>query len=435
MQNVQGFVRAAAALTRLLVCICFGISPALGQATKTWVDDEVQRTTPEVVAAYKEIHEHPELGKQELRTAEFVRRHLKAAGYTNFISEPTLPTAVIAVLDTGRPGKIIVLRAELDARPGDEKVGVDYKSQEPGKMHSCGHDAHSAMLLTVANILLRHKEQLHGKFVFLFQPAEETPGGADDIVRDGILNSLKADMIFAQHVTPGLPVGAVQVAPGPVMASSTYFTVKVHGLGSHAASPEAGSDVVRVAGDLASAMSEFPARHFNVLEQATVVSVTHFEAGQHNALNKIPEDAEFEGTLRTFANAGTPEFKRIVGPIEEYVTKLAEANRVTAVIEWRTGSPISSNDPKLFHELVPELIRSWDGPFETENQRSMYSEDFAYYTSILPSLYFSLGISDGTRGTHGVHTDEFDISLESLPRGTKFLITLALVAQNHRASE
>lgn len=431
--NREDWSRHVRSLLRFLSILFTGLSLGAGsilsQSAAPWLDSEVQKIMPKLTTTYEGIHEHPELGKQEVKTALLVREYLKTVGYTDFVPEPTLPTAVIALLDTKKPGKVVVLRSELDARPGNEKADVEYKSQEAGKMHSCGHDAHTAILLAAAEILMRHKDQLSGKFVFLFQPAEETPGGADDIVRDGILQKVQADMIFAQHVAPGLPVGTMQVAPGPIMASSTYFTVNVHGADSHAASPETGADVVRVAAELASAMSSFPARHLNVLDQPTIISITHFEAGQHSALNRIPGDAVFEGTLRSFSDAGSAEYKAMIAALDAHIGGLGKANSVTATIEWRTGSPVATNDAKLLRTIVPVLTRTWDGPLLTDNQRSMYSEDFAYYTSILPSLYFSLGISDGTRGMHGVHTDEFDISLDALPKGAKFLVTLALAAQ------
>lgn len=411
-----------------LLATTLSSSRVLAQNAPSWLDDEVKRINPQVVSNYKQIHEHPELGKREVQTAALIRAELQRSGFSTFVPEPTLETAVIATLDSGRPGPVIVLRAELDARPGTEKVNIVYKSKDPEKMHSCGHDAHAAILLATADILARHKGDLKGKYVFLFQPAEETPGGADDIVNDRILEKLHADMIFAQHVTPGLPVGTMQVQPGPIMASSTYFTISVHGNGSHAASPELGSDVIRVAAEMASGLSTFPARHFSVVDEPMVISVAHFEAGQKNALNKIPEDAVFEGTIRSFVSNDSVEGKQLTARLEEYVSGIAAANHVTVKIEWRAGSPVSINAPELFDRIVPKLSKAWKGQFLTDGEKSMYSEDFAYYTKAVPSLYFSLGISDGVRGTHNVHTDEFDLSLDALPVGVRFLVTLATVA-------
>jgi amidohydrolase len=420
---------------RVLLILAFvGASTTMNARSDgpTWLPGEIKRVSASVVDGYEQIHEYPELGKKEFRTAEFGRSRLKQVGFTEFVVEPTLPTAVIAVLNTGRPGRVIVLRSELDARPGDEKAPVEYKSRIPGVMHSCGHDAHTAMLLGVAEILFRHSDSLAGKIVFLFQPAEETPGGADDIVRDGILPQLHASMIFAQHVAPGLPVGTIQVSPGPIMASSTYFTATVHGPGSHAASPQDGADVVRSAAELVNDMSLFPARHLDAISHPAVVSITHFEAGDHKALNILPEDAIFEGTVRSYDEVGANNENSVIYALNKYMISRAAANSVALSIDWRIGAPVSINDTKLFNLLVPTLAGLWSGPFLTQGQRSMYSEDFAYYTSQIPSIYFSLGIAKGDRGIHGVHTNEFDISLDALSQGTEFMSLLAVVAGQHQ---
>jgi N-acetylcysteine deacetylase len=195
----------------------------------------------------------------------------------------------------------------------------------------------TAILIATAEILFKHRKELRGKYVFLFQPAEETPGGADDIVNDHILEKLGADLVFAQHVAPGLAVGTMQVSPGPIMASSTYFTVRVQGNGSHAATPESGSDVVRLAAEMVSAFSNFPARHFSALNEPVVVSVTHFEAGDSKALNKIPNEATFEGTIRTFAAMDSPQGKAILHKLDEFLSKTAAANGASATVTYHTG--------------------------------------------------------------------------------------------------
>jgi amidohydrolase len=179
---------------------------------------------------------------------------------------------------------------------------------------------------------------------------------------------------------------------------------------------------------MASGLSTFPARLFSVLDEPMVISVARFEAGQKNALNKIPEDAVFEGTIRSFVSSDSAEGKQLTARHEEYVSGIAAANHVTLKVEWRAGSPVSINTPELFDRIVPKLSKAWKGQFLTDGEKSMYSEDFAYYTKALPSLYFSLGISDGVRGTHNVHTDQFDLSLDALPVGVRFLVTVATVA-------
>jgi amidohydrolase len=398
-----------------------------GQSPASWTEPEVVAMTASTIADYETIHQTPELGKEEIRTASFILQRLHAVGYTKFIAEPTLPTAVIAVLDSGNPGPTIVLRAELDARPQQEKAAVSYASKVPGKMHSCGHDAHAAMLLNAASILFRHRMDLHGKLVLLFQPAEETPGGADDIVRDGILTALQADYIFAQHVAPGLPVGTIQVAPGPIMASSTYFTVNVSGAGAHAADPQESSDIVKTAASLVVDLTNFPARHLDVVARPTLISIVRFQSGDPKATNILPKDAAFGGTLRSFEDITTTGHKPdgLLTVLNVFLQSRAAAEHATVTVDWHNGSPVAVNDSQTFQLVVPVISQAWRGIFSTSDQRSMYSEDFAFYSSIVPSLYFSLGVQGHGHGIHPVHSEEFDIDLEALPQGLRLLLELA----------
>jgi amidohydrolase len=398
-----------------------------GQSLAPWTESEVTAMTVSTVEDYKTIHRTPELGKEEFKTSAFISQRLRSLGYTNFVKEPTLPTAVIAVLDSGNPGPTIVLRSELDARPQQERAPVSYASEITGKMHSCGHDAHASMLLNAAAVLIKHRQDLHGKLVFLFQPAEETPGGADDIVRDGILPALQADYMFAQHVAPGLAVGTIQLGSGPVMASSTYFTVSVQGVGAHAADPEESSDIVKTAANLVLDMTDFPARHLDVVARPTVISIVRFQAGDLKATNILPTDAEFGGTLRSFediTNTGQkPE--GLLTAISAYLQSRAFAEHATVKVNWRNGSPVAVNDPDTYQRVAPAIAKNWKGIFDSSDQRSMYSEDFAYYSSVVPSLYFSLGVQGHGHGTHPVHSEEFDIDLDALPQGLRLLLQLA----------
>src|SRR4029077_16525947 len=171
-------------------------------------------------------------------TSKLVRRRLEELGFTQFVDVASLPTAVVAMMDTGRPGKTIALRSELDARPGTEATGLPFSSTVPNRVHSCGHDAHAAILLGVAEVIKTNESLFAGRIVFVFQPAEETAGGADDIVRENVLSKLGVEAMLAQHSAPGLAVGKFQVSPGAIMAGSSYFTVDIKGKGGHAATPD-----------------------------------------------------------------------------------------------------------------------------------------------------------------------------------------------------
>src|SRR3569623_1332460 len=242
----------------------------------------IDEALPVARAAYAFLHTNPELGKKEVKAHAYLTERLRAFGYTEFVSSPSLPTAVIAVLDTGRPGPTIALRAEMDARPlpdgADEPADHMPRSQVKGVMHNCGHDAHAAILLGVAAMLRNHAGQLSGKIVFLFQPAEAVAGGADDIVRDGTLEKLGVPRIFAEHSAPGMPVGTVGVSPGDTLAGSNYFKLVLTGRSSPAAAPADGDDVALGAMKVAEEISELPARRRDISSRPAVVSKTNIAA-------------------------------------------------------------------------------------------------------------------------------------------------------------
>jgi len=399
----------------------------------------IDEALPVARAAYAFLHTNPELGKKEVKAHAYLTERLRAFGYTEFVSSPSLPTAVIAVLDTGRPGPTIALRAEMDARPlpdgADEPADHMPRSQVKGVMHNCGHDAHAAILLGVAAMLRKHAGQLSGKIVFLFQPAEEVAGGADDIVRDGTLEKLGVTRIFAEHAAPGMPVGTIGVAPGDTLAGSNYFKLMLSGRSSHAAAPSDGDDVALGAMKVAEELSELPARRLDISSRPAVVSITNFTANS-GAANVLPGSAEIDGTIRayedpTVAPPGGPSLKDIV---TARVAAVAAAYGLTpSWKEFRVAAPPTRNDPTLFAATAPVLAGAFPGRVDTTAYRSMYSEDFAYYTSRTPALYFSLGIAKDGLGGAGVHTAGFSIHPDALRSGMNLMALLAEIGTSGKA--
>ncbi|HEX4736706.1 MAG TPA: M20 family metallopeptidase [Allosphingosinicella sp.] len=389
--------------------------------------------------AYDYLHRNPELGKKEVKAHDYLTAKLKALGFTNFAPSPSLPTAVIAVLDTGRPGPTIALRSEMDARPlpngGVEPASHSPRSEIAGVMHNCGHDAHAAILLGVAALIKQNVGHFSGKIVFLFQPAEETPGGADDIVRDGTLQTLGVQKIFAEHSAPGLPVGTIEIAPGDTLAGSNYFKLQLSGRSSHAAAPFDGDDVALGAMKVAAELSELPARRLDISNRPLIVSITNFTAAS-GASNVLPAAAEIDGTIRAYedpivAPAGGTSLKDLI--VARAAAVSAAYGLTPTWIEFRVASPPTRNDPGLFGEVVPLLKSAFTGTVDTNPGRSMYSEDFAYYTPKIRSLYFSLGIAKGVLGTGGVHSADFTIHPDALKVGITLMTLLAEIGSTGHA--
>lgn len=398
----------------------------------------IEAALPVARDAYFFLHTNPELGKKEVKAHDYLISKLKALGYTEFVASPSLPTAVIAVLDTGRPGPTIALRSEMDARPlpdgMDEPASHSPRSQVTGVMHNCGHDVHAAILLGVAALLKQNSDKLSGKIVFLFQPAEETPGGADDIVRDGTLDKLGVTRIFAEHSAPGMPVGTIGLSPGDTLAGSNYFKLQLKGRSSHAAAPFDGDDVALGAMKVAEDMSEVPARRLDISSRPAIISITKFSAVS-GASNVLPATAEIEGTIRayedpTVAPPGGSSLKDIV---TARVAAVAAAYGLTPNwTEFRVASPPTRNDPALSATTIPALAAAFPGKLDSSASRSMYSEDFAYYTAKTPALYFSLGIAKDGLGNGGVHSADFTVHPDALKAGMTLMTLLAEIGTTGR---
>jgi len=375
---------------------------------------------------YEHIHAHPEIGNKEFETSKLIRTELEQAGYTEFVDSPSLKTEVITVMRTGRPGPTICLRAELDALAISEETECNFSSTVPGMMHACGHDAHAAMLLGAA-LELKNDPNVNGNIVFLFQPAEEVKGGADDIISDSTLQKLGVEKVFGQHVFPGLPVGVIRIAPGPVLAGSNYYSVKVSGRGSHAAYPHQGDDVPMCIANIISGLTSLPARKMNVLEEPCIMSVAWIECDTAKTYNVLPEECSFGGTVRAYIdiadsiqNGGTIE-----SLMNDYITNTAEAYGCTAELKLRRGAPPTTNDLALCEAMLSAPDKFPALRADGESIKRMTAEDFSYYTQVFPCLYFSLGVAKEGLGEVGLHQSKFSIHPDALEVGTEFLIWLA----------
>lgn len=387
-----------------------------------------------VVAWRRDIHEHPELGNEENRTAQLIAAELKRLGLE--VQTGVARTGVVGILKGGKPGRVVALRADMDGLPLTETSGLAYAStvktvylgQPVGVMHACGHDTHVAMLLGAAEVLSQVKKDLPGTVKFLFQPAEEgslpgVVGGARLMVQEGVLDKPKVDAVFGLHIEAGTPVGQLTYRPRGEMASSDRFTVKVLGRGAHGAKPWASVDPVVTLAEIITALQTIVSRQVDLTQDAAVVTVGTVQAGVR--YNVIPPDATLSGTIRAFSPKTQAQ---IWAAIKRTASGIAAANGATAEVTIEPYVPVTYNDPALTARMLPTLQRTAGTANVTEIKAVTGAEDFACYQEKVPGLFFFLGgmmpgTDPATVADH--HTAGFKIDENAFPLGVKTLATLA----------
>jgi len=380
------------------------------------VDTLIREVLPSAVALRHEIHQDPELAFQEHRTAERICRCLEALGALT-IRRNVARTGVVAVLNADRPGPCVAFRADMDALPIHEQTNLPYASRREGVMHACGHDGHVACLVATAAVLARIREDLPGKVVFLFQPAEEGGGGARLMCEQGVLDDPKVDALFALHGWPNLPVGSIHVRAGPVLAGSRILSITIHGRGAHAAQPHQAVDPVVVAAHVITAIQNVVSRCTDPLEPV-VVTIGRLWAG--TAENIIPDQACMEGTVRALSEE---TLQRTAELVRRIATHTAEAFAARADVSLRAGYPATVNDAALAG-LVEQVGLELLGPdaVVTDAPPTMGTEDFAYYAQRVPAVMFRLGIRPpGAADYPPGHSPRFDFNDEALPVGIRML--------------
>ncbi len=392
------------------------------------VDAEIKAAaealTPGLAAVRRDLHMNPELGNREVRTGNLVAQKLRALGLE--VRHPVGKTGVVGILRGARPGSVAALRADLDALPIQEKSGVPYQSQNPGVMHACGHDAHTAMVLGAAEILAALKDRLSGSVVFLFQPAEEGPpegeeGGAPLMVKEGVLEDPKVDAVFGLHVDPALGVGSVGWAVGPVFAAADTFTIEVAGRRTHGAYPHLGLDPIPVAAQMIQALQLIVSREIDA-QNPKVLTIGSVHGG--NRHNILADQVRLEGTLRTLDETIR---QRIKDAMKRTVAGVAAAHGTQASLNFRgAGNPATLNNEALTRASIASLVRVY-GPERTlEVKPQMGAEDFSAFANRVPGLYIKVGVRNQARGiTANIHTEDFDLDEAALPLGARALSTLA----------
>jgi amidohydrolase len=392
------------------------MDPQLLQAVRRHVQD----VTDFVVATRRDIHAHPELGNQERRTPALIAATLKELGLEP--QEAVGGTGVLTVLRGTQPGPTLALRADMDALPLHEESDRPYRSRVPGVMHACGHDGHVAMALGAARVLHALRDHLRGCVKFLFQPAEETYGGASEMIAAGCLTGAPAvDAIFGLHLEPLDPVGELRVRSGPIMASSDALRIVVHGTGGHASEPHDCIDPVPVAAQVITNLQTMVTRRFDV-KHPVVLTITYLQAG--SAFNVIPPEVVMAGTVRTVdpaVRAAMPQ------RIEHLVRHTAEAFGATAEVDYVRGSGVVVNHER-FTDLVRRVVRSTRGETAVTEMPHpvMGAEDFGLYLERVPGTFAFLGARPAHQAPFPCHHPQFDIDERALPVGVEVLSTVAL---------
>jgi amidohydrolase len=400
----------------------------------TDVDRVAHEAMPLVVAWRRDFHQHPELSNREVRTSRVIAEELKKLGYE--VKTGVAKTGVVATLRGGKPGPVVALRADMDALPVTEQVDLPFKStekaewngQQVGVMHACGHDNHMAMLLGAATVLAKLRNQVPGTIKLIFQPAEEGAppgevGGAEQMIKENVLDNPKVDAVFGLHVFPG-PAGSVSYRPGPMMASNDSFTIKIRGKQTHGAVPWGGVDPIVIGAQIVGALQTIVSRNVNITEAPAVVTVAMFHSGVRS--NIVPDEAELGGTIRTFSEETRKDIRR---RMELIARNIAEAAGGTAEVTVTPGYPVTVNDPKLTERMIPTLTRVAGAANVRVAPLTGTAEDFSYFEQQVPGMFFFLGVTprdqDWTKAAQN-HSPLFFADESALPVGVRALTNLAL---------
>ena len=427
---------ASSLAASLAIASTFAAAPLGAQtsALHAEIDRITASVTPKVVAWRRDIHEHPELSGQEVRTAALVAKHLRSLGME--VREGVGGTGVVGVLKGGRPGRVVALRADMDALPVTEQVDLPFKSkvraqyngQEVGVMHACGHDNHVAILMGAAEVLSGMKARLPGTVVFIFQPAEEGGhpkggGGAQWMLVDGAFDDPKVDAVFGLHVGPG-ELGAIGYRAGPMMAASNNYRITVHGKQTHGAVPSAGIDPIVVGAQVVMGLQTIVSRQVDISAAPAIVTVGTFNAGVRG--NIIPDSAVMTGTIRTFNVAMRNEiFERVKRTAEQ----IAASAGARAVVQVDSGYSVTRNDSTLTARMLPTLQRVVGVEKVNIAPLMTTAEDFSFYQERVPGLYFFLGVTPAGQDPAKAptnHSPLFFADEGALPIGVRLISGLAV---------
>lgn len=381
----------------------------------------------------RDFHQNPELSNREFKTAEKIAKHLKSLGLE--VQTGVAHTGVVGILKGNHDGKVIALRADIDALPVYERNDLPYKSnvtseflgEKVGVMHACGHDTHTAILMGVAEVLSKNKDKIKGTVKFIFQPAEEGPpqgeeGGALLMVKEGVLKNPDVDAIFGLHINSQTPVGIIRYKSGGIMAAAQSFTIKVKGKQSHGSQPWSGVDPILISAKIIDGLQTIISREMNLTNEAAVITIGKIKSGVRS--NIIPESAEMIGTIRTLDYDMKDHINK---RMKEMVETIAQAYGGVATIDIRDATDITYNDPALVEQMVPTMKRT-AGESNIQIQKAITgAEDFSYFQREVPGFFFFLGgMTPGNTESFPHHTPDFLIDDSGLLLGVKTMSEMSL---------
>ncbi|MCU4999587.1 amidohydrolase [Bacillus tropicus] len=369
----------------------------------------LEQLTETLISIRRNLHEHPELSYEEFETTKAIKNWLEEENIT--IINSNLETGVIAEVSGNRNGPLIAIRADIDALPIQEETNLPYASKIHGKMHACGHDFHTAAIIGAAYLLKEKESSLSGTVRFIFQPAEESSNGACKVIEAGHLHGVQA--IFGMHNKPDLPVGTIGIKDGPLMAGVDRFEIEIHGVGTHAAVPDAGVDPIVASSQIVMALQTIVSRNISSSHNA-VVSVTNIHSG--NTWNVIPEKATLEGTVRTFQ---TETREKIPALMKRIIQGVSDALGVKTEFRFYAGPPAVHNDTSLTN-LSTQVAETMNLNIISPTP-SMAGEDFSFYQQEIPGSFVFMG----TSGTHEWHHPAFTVDERALPISAAYFALLA----------
>jgi amidohydrolase len=418
------------------ILLFFGfILNSFGQTNDEKINKLSNNIEAKVIEWRRHLHENPELSNREFKTAKYIAKHLKELGIE--VQEGVAKTGVVGLLKGGLPGKVVALRADMDALPVTERNNLPYKSvvtseyngKKTGVMHACGHDTHVAILMGVAEVLSKMKSEITGTVKFIFQPAEEgapkgEEGGAELMVKENVLKNPDVDVIFGLHIDSAADVGTIKYKSGGIMAATQIFEINIKGKQAHGSRPWSGVDPILTAATVIQGLQTIISREAELTKEGAVITVGMINAGIRS--NIIPESAKLVGTIRTL---DYDMQKFINDRMKEMVPAIAKVHRAEATIEISKGIPITYNHLKLTEKMLPTLQRTAGSKNVVKISAITGAEDFSFYQQEVPGLYFFLGgkslnVKEEDASLH--HTPDFVIDESGFVLGVKTMTALTL---------